>query len=109
MATTLLATVLSEPTPQPKQKHRSSGNFSTDGLPSECKFIKFAVKNNPNPDAITFDVKHDISAGIDTTWWKDVNNGYRSNENVKACRTLYIANPAGADGKPFTVEVYAVT
>jgi hypothetical protein len=109
MATVLMASAVSGPTPQEGQKHRSSGDFSTDSMPSGTVAWKWAVTNHPNPNAVRFDVKHDISAGIDTTWFEDVYDGKQTTNDMKKERTLYIANPSGAGDDSFTVEVYAVT
>ncbi|MDD4170276.1 MAG: hypothetical protein PHD36_08525 [Desulfotomaculaceae bacterium] len=109
MANILLAAVVSEPHPQAGQKHRSSGNFSTDTMPDGIKALLFKVVNHPNPDPIRFDVKHDKSAAIDTTWYENVYNNKQEDKNLEKCRNLYIANPENAQEKQFTVEVYAVT
>jgi len=104
-----MASVISDPKPQQGQKHRSSGDFSTDSMPDGTVAWKWVVTNHPNPDAIRFDVKHDISGGIDTTWFKDLYNEEQTTNNLKKERTLYIADPSGAGDDNFTVEVYAVT
>lgn len=109
MATILMASVVSEPQPLSGQKHRSSGDFSTDLMPENTIAWKWVVKNTPNPDAIRFNVKHDISGGIDTTWFKNLYNGKQTTNDMKKERTLYISDPSGADGNNFTVEVYAIT
>ncbi|MFD2573189.1 hypothetical protein ACFSUS_21280 [Spirosoma soli] len=107
MAQTLLATVVSDPQPQPGQKHRSSGNFSTDSMPSGTKYVSFQVINTANPDIIHFDVMQDVSMGIDPTRYSDAYNGFQSNY-TDPHRSLYIANPRNASGN-FTVQVYANT
>ena len=109
MATVLMASVVSGPGPQSGQKHRSSGDFSTDSMPNNTVAWKWVITNTPNPDAVRFNVKHDISAGIDTTWFEDLYNGKQTDNNMKKERTLYISDPSGCDGNDFTVEVYAVT
>ena len=100
----LLAAVVSLPTPQPGQRHRSSGNFSTDNAASGAKRFIFKVINNPNADRISFDVMEDKSGATDPTIWKDEYSG--NSVPVERKRDLYIANPKGAGDQDFTVEVY---
>jgi hypothetical protein len=109
MATTLMATVVSDPEPQPGQKHRSSGNFSTESMPENPIRWKWVVTGHPNCDAICFNVKHDIKAAIDTVWFKDVYNGKQTKNNMKKEGSLYISDPSNANGQKFNVSVYAVT
>jgi hypothetical protein len=109
MATILMATVVSDPEPQPGQIHRSSGNFSTDSMPENTIKWKWVVTEHPNNDAISFNVKHDIHGGIDTTWFENVGNGMLTNHPMKKERNLYISDPKNANGKNFNVSVYAVT
>jgi len=81
-------TIHSEPHPQKGQKHRSSENFGTNdmadwgGLKWEC------------PDKVSFNVKKDVSGGIDTTEFENVKNGTVT--KYKSHRNLYISDPKGA-------------
>ena len=103
---TLIAAVQSEPQPQKGQKHRSSGDFSTDNADSSATGLLFKInKSNPKWNSIHFDVKEDKSGGKDPVIYTDVYSGNR--EPVVRERTLYIADPEGAD-TDFTVEVYQV-
>jgi len=102
----LIAAVQSEPQPQKGQKHRSSGNFSTVSADSCATILIFKIdKSNPKWNSIRFDVKEDKSEGKDPVIYTDVYSGNR--EPVVRERSLYIANPEGADAD-FTVEVYEV-
>ncbi|MDO7877667.1 DeoR family transcriptional regulator [Hymenobacter sp. ASUV-10] len=109
MGQTLLATITSEAHPQSGQKHRSSGNFSTEGMPSGTKYILFTVQpsGSDNPNAIHFDVMQDKSAAIDPTRYANMYNNSQGSY-LEPQRSLYIANPTGATAN-FTVSVYAVT
>ena len=102
----LIAAVRSDPGPQPGQSHRSSGNFSTDNAASSATSFLFKIdQSNPKWESIHFDVMQDVSGGTDPVIYTDVYDGNR--ESVVRQRSLYIANPAGADSD-FTVEVYQV-
>ena len=104
----LIAAVLSLPQPQPGQKHRSSGNFSTDSAAANATSLRFKIdRSNPNWASIHFDVMRDKSGGTssDPTIYTDVYDGNR--EPIDRDRNLYIANPKGADAN-FLVEVYQV-
>ncbi len=102
----LIAAVQSDPHPQPGQEHRSSGNFSTDNAASSATSFVFKVdKSNPKWNSIHFDVMQDVSGGTDPVIYTNVFDGNR--ETVVRERSLYIANPEGADAD-FTVEVYQV-
>ena len=105
MAKTLVATVVSNDKPQSGQKHRSSGNFSTDSIPQGTSYVSFEVTDTANPDIIHFDVMRDKSMGIDPTEYSNAYSGFQS-DNVTPHRSLYIANPKNASGD-FTVNVYA--
>lgn len=109
MGQTLLATVTSSPKPQPGQTHRSSGNFSTDSMPSNAKYVLFTVQpsGGDDPNAIHFDVMQDKSAAHDPTRYSNMYNNAQGSY-VEPQRSLYIANPTGATAD-FTVSVYAVT
>lgn len=107
MAQQLIASITSDPRPQSGQKHRSSGNFSTEGAPSGTHNIQWtiAMSDGSSPDGITFDVMKDVSGGTDPTIWSGVRNG--SQTSYSSYRSVYIANPSGAS-KSFTVLAYAV-
>ena len=103
---TLIADVLSLPHPQKGQKHRSSGNFSTDDAAANATSLRFKIdRSNPNWASIHFDVKRDRSGGTDPTIYKDVYDGNK--EPVERERDLYISDPEGADAN-FLVQVYQV-
>ncbi|AFU16636.1 DeoR family transcriptional regulator [Bacillus thuringiensis] len=101
----LVATVLSQPKPLDGQKNRSSGNFSTESLPSGTQYLKWEVEGGGNPDLVSFNVMKDVSAGTDPVVFHDVLSGNRT--SVVSARSLYIANPKNAS-EPFTVSVYAI-
>lgn len=108
MTKQLIASITSEAQPQSGQKHRSSGNFSTESAPSGTHKLTWVVTplDGSPADGIYLDVMKDVTAGRDTTEW----SGIRSDQQTdyKAFRNVYIANPSGASGK-FTVSVYAVS
>ncbi|MDP1422130.1 DeoR family transcriptional regulator [Peribacillus simplex] len=101
----LVATVLSQPSPLEGQNNRSSGNFSTESLPSGTQYLKWEIEGGGNPDLISFNVMEDRSAAVDPVLFTGVLSGNRT--NVVSKRLLYIANPSNAS-EPFTVSVYAV-
>lgn len=101
----LVATVLSQPGPLEGQKNRSSGNFSTESLPSGTKYLRWEIEGGGDPDFISFNVMEDKSAAVDPVHFTGVLSGNRT--NVVSKRSLYIANPSNASG-PFTVSVYAI-
>lgn len=101
-----LSSVVSQPYPQHGQKHRSSGNFSTDNADSNANFFIIRVTKNPNPDKISFDVMEDKSGGTDPIIWRGMYSGNRV--AVERIRNLYIANPVNAK-EDFTVEFYEVS
>lgn len=100
---TLLTTVTSEPTPQEGQNERSSGNFSTEGAPSDSTII-WVVGDNDHADTISFDVKEDKTLASDPVIWPGVFSC--SQNRYESSRSFYIANPAGAGVNNFTVSVY---
>ncbi|KOY83473.1 DeoR family transcriptional regulator [Lysinibacillus macroides] len=102
----LIASVTSEKGPQSGQKHRSSGNFSTEGLPQGTKALVWEIEGGGDPDLISFNVMQDKSAATDPVIFKDVLNGNRT--AVKSIRSLYIADPSGASSS-FIVHVYAIS
>lgn len=63
-ATVEIARVISGKEPQPGQKNRSSGNFSTENLPAGTKYLKWEVIGGGDPDFISFNVMEDKSAAI---------------------------------------------
>jgi hypothetical protein len=84
--------ITSEPAPQPRQSHRSSGNFSTQGCADNLLWT-----TEPGP---VFDVKEDKSLGTDPTIFSSMTtNVIKPNPNK---RDLYIANPKNANSN-FTV------
>lgn len=102
----LIASVRSEGQPQNGQKHRSSGNFSTQNAVSGFNKFCWVVSNTNVPNSVKFDVKQDKSFGSDPTKYSNVVNGSVTTTTEK--RSLYIANPKGANSGDFTVTVYGV-
>ena len=107
MGQTLLATVISDPQPQPGQEHRSSGNFSTDLIPADTQYVSFEVVDNPNSSFIHFDVMEDKTLRVDPIIYENAYSGFESNI-VTPYRSLYIANPQSAT-QEFTVNIYCNT
>jgi hypothetical protein len=105
MAEKLLAAVTSDAQPQPGQKHRSSGNFSTQDAPVGTNALRWEIADTGNPNGIRFGVKDDKSVGVDPPVFEDVYNNKQT--GYVADRSLYVANPEGASSK-FTVKVYAI-
>ncbi|EOO22079.1 hypothetical protein ICM_06311 [Bacillus cereus BAG1X2-3] len=87
------------------KKNRSSGNFSTESLPSGSQYLKWEVEGGGNPDLVRFNVMKGVSAGTDPVVFHDVLSGNRT--SVVSARSLYIANPKNAS-EPFTVSVSAI-
>lgn len=108
MGQTLIASVTSSPTPQDGQKHRSSGNFSTQTIPDGTSYLLWNVLNTDGSQnlIIHFDVMEDVSVGIDPTIYKDCYTGKQ--DAPKEYRSLYIANPKNATDN-FIVQVFAVS
>lgn len=100
-----LGSVTSEWRPQPGQQHRSSGDFSTEGLPGGTTALYWEVMGAPN-DRASFDVMENVPFGFDPIVFRGVMNGSRT--HVYESRGLYIANPQGSGEQNFTVRVYAV-
>lgn len=98
-----IASVTSEPQPQKGQKHRSSGDFSTDGVPNGYSKLYWEVSGVPVPKGISFDVNKD-KTGTDPVIFRNLTDG--SVTGVFEDRQLYIANPRGANTS-FLVTVYA--
>ena len=103
MTRKLIASVTSEKQPQEGQEHRSSGNFSTQGLPEGTKTLAWEIEGGEETEVIKFQVKEDVT-GKDPVYFVEVYNGNRT--AVKSSRSLYIADPVGATS-PFLVKVYA--
>lgn len=103
----LIASVTSEGNPQKGQKHRSSGNFSTEGVPGGYNKFEWRItKVDRDPKGIQFNVKKDKSAGIDPQEYGNLTDG--SITDIKQIRNLYIADPRGSNGGTFVVEIYAI-
>ena len=56
----LIASVTSEMQPQKGQEHRSSGNFSTQGLPEDTKALAWEIVGGGEAEVIKFSVKEDV-------------------------------------------------
>jgi hypothetical protein len=98
-----IASVTSESQPLQGQKHRSSGNFSTEDVPGGFSKFYWEISGVAVPDGISFDVMKDRT-GNDHTTFNNLTNG--SVTEVQQDRELYIANPKGA-ASSFIVTVYA--
>ncbi|WP_414619923.1 hypothetical protein [Calothrix sp. CCY 0018] len=107
----LVTTVRSEGAPKRGQKHRSSGNFSTDTLPAGYSRLCWEIgQTTAKVSRIKFNVKKDKSLRGDSTEFKNLGHG--SKTKIKKSRQLYIADPRGAydsfgNKVGFLVEVYA--
>ncbi len=100
-----IASVTSEGQPQKGQKHRSSGNFSTEGVPGGFSKFYWEITGTKEPESIKFNVKRDKSAAIDPVEFENLKDG--SITEIKQYRSLYIADPKGSYGGDFIVTVYA--
>jgi len=100
-----IASVTSEGQPQKGQKNRSSGNFSTEGLPGGFNKLYWEITGTEKPESIKFNVMRDKSAAVDPVEYEDLKDG--SVTDIKKFRSLYIANPKGSYGGDFIVTVYA--
>ncbi|KAM3096604.1 hypothetical protein ACKFKG_10130 [Phormidesmis sp. 146-35] len=100
----LMATVVSEHSPQAGQKNRSSGNFNVQG-PADRLYWVVLEGNVPNPN-IRFNIMRDRSAWKDPVLARDLFHGAITN-NVFSQRAIYIANPRGARGY-FQVRAYRI-
>lgn len=100
-------TVTSDANVQTDQDHRSSGDFSTEGAPSGTSRIQFVVTGNSNYREISFNVMRDKSWGDDPTVWSGVKNN--TIVDYESSRTYYIADPTGAGGDSFIVEVWVAS
>jgi hypothetical protein len=108
MGQTLIASVTSSPAPQDGQKHRSSGNFSTQTIPDGTSYLLWNVLNADGSQNLTihFDVMEDVSVGLDPTIYSNCYTGKQ--DAPKEYRSLYIANPKNATDN-FIVQVFAVS
>ncbi|WP_199337632.1 MULTISPECIES: hypothetical protein [unclassified Nostoc] len=85
-SSSICACITSEAQPQLGQINRSSGNFSTQGCATSLRWS--------GPDGVNFNVMRDVSGGTDPVELTNVTNGsLLQNPNQ---RSLYIANPTGA-------------
>ena len=100
-----IASIRSEGNPQSGQKHRSSGNFSTDDSPDGYNAFEWQVSETEQPQNVKFSVKEDQTAGSDKTVWSKLGDG--SSTDVKKERRLYIADPSGSNNGSFLVTVFA--
>ncbi|CAG9000407.1 MAG: hypothetical protein CENE_02402 [Candidatus Celerinatantimonas neptuna] len=100
-----IASIRSEGRPQQGQHNRSSGNFSTEGIPGGYNRLYWQVSDIKAPNSVQFDVMMDRSGGIDSVEFERLQN--TSITEVKKFRALYIATPRGTDGSDFKVTVYA--
>ena len=100
-----IASVTSEGQPQEGQKHRSSGNFSTEGVPGGFNKFYWEITGTEKPESIKFNVKRDKSVAKDPVEYEDLKDG--SVTEIKEHRSLYIADPKGSYGGDFIVTVYA--
>jgi hypothetical protein len=99
-----ICSVTSEAAPQDGQKHRSSGNFSTQDAPSGTKKLQWYVTESDAFDSVEFDVMEDRKLKHDPVVFSGLKNGAIT--EYKSDRQLYIANPANAGGKTFVVQVW---
>lgn len=102
-----ISSVTSEPTKQKGQKHRSSGNFSTQGAPKGTEQVQWVVTENDNFSQIEFDIMEDHNSffdRIDPVVFSKVMNG-KVTKYINS-RQLYIANPKNAGGKTFIVQAW---
>ncbi|MFD0769495.1 DeoR family transcriptional regulator [Bacillus sp. CGMCC 1.60114] len=88
-------------------ENRSSGNFSTESLPSGTQYLKWEVDTEGmgDPNIVLFNVMNHVSDGTDPVVFHDVLSGKRT--SIVSARSLYIANPKNVVGA-FTVNVYAI-
>ncbi len=98
-----IATVVSEGQPQKGQKHRSSGNFSTQ-TQNPPQMVQWWVTDNTHSSEIKFDVMEDIKLGHDPVIYAGLTNGAIT--KYYSSRSLYIANPQNTGGQQFGVQVW---
>jgi hypothetical protein len=99
-----IASITSKSSKQKGQKHRSSGNFSTEEAPPGTKWLIWYVTNNDNKDQIIFTVMEDKKLEHDPTAFKHLKD--KQITEYKSSRSFYIANPHNAAGETFQVEVW---
>ncbi|HDR3490505.1 phosphatidylinositol-specific phospholipase C [Bacillus wiedmannii] len=104
----LISQISSESSPLSGQKNRSSQNFKIDSLPVGTKELKWVIEpsEKDHPSTISFNVMIDVSLGTDSTRWKNISHGSRTEAYTNT--KYYIASPIGATNK-FTVKIYAIT
>ena len=102
-----VASVLSQPRPQSGEKNRSSGNFSIGSLPSGTTSLYWQVVRQNGTSELPGASFRVMRGGglIDRVIFNRLANG--STSSVRTNRSLYIANPSGAN-ENFIVKVYAV-
>jgi hypothetical protein len=97
-----LVKVTSAGTPQPGQRHRSSGNFSIQDAPPGTSGLLWRVEGAGGQEA-SFAVMEDKPVGFDPVVFDNVTDGLRTGFQVS--RSLYVADPRGVTGETFTVTV----
>ncbi|MEJ9251376.1 phosphatidylinositol phosphodiesterase, partial [Bacillus thuringiensis] len=104
----LISQISSESSPLSGQQNRSSQNFKIDSLPVGTKELKWVIEPSEKDysSTISFNVMIDVSLGIDSTRWKNISHGSRTEAYTNT--KYYIASPTGATNK-FTVKIYAIT
>jgi len=112
MSTQLIATVNSDGSVSPGQKHRSSDNFKFD-IPDAAIDLQWQVTNSPNINTVKFNVMQDVTWGPDPVINGQLHNGSLTGaqNEFQSDTNYYIANPSDNPGNPpppFTVQVYAV-
>ncbi|MBJ8052229.1 phosphatidylinositol-specific phospholipase C [Bacillus cereus] len=104
----LISQISSESSPLSGQQNRSSQNFKIDSLPVGTKELKWIIEpsEKDHPSTISFNVMIDVFLGTDSTRWKNISHGSRTEAYTNT--KYYIASPLGATNK-FTVKIYAIT
>lgn len=102
----VLCAIRSKSTAFQGQQSRSSSDFSTEEQPEGTTALYWTVTDDNGNELpnVTFDVKQDVSGGDDSTTFTSQKSG--SKTGYVNARTLYIANPRGADGD-FIVTAHA--
>jgi hypothetical protein len=101
-----IASVRSEGAHQSGEKHRSSGNFSTDNTPDGYQQFEWEVSETEQPGNVKFNVMEDKSAHSDPVIFEQLTNS--STTDIVKSRRLYIADPSGSNGGSFLVTVWAL-
>lgn len=96
--------------PNPGQEHRSSGNFSTTGIPGNCKvkimvYYNYGTPQQSEAPTISFDIKEDRSGLSDPIVQSGAKSGGEYDISQRA--NLYIADPKNATNR-FTVVMKEV-